>query len=212
MDVIDFLKFEHKILKESFFIRKARVELAFTNEKESPQALKAAILQFLNQCELDFESNHHAKEEAYLFAAIKDIDAVRSGGPMCAMYFDGHISWPALKTAQVFLKNHTGQLYQPEWSTLELEFIKKGLPITVPCEDHEAGHMLLRGLRDVLNSAKDVLDNQKCFIDGIELYWKIQERHFAREENCFFKMCQSLLSKEQLKAILFEMEQRYPRL
>jgi hemerythrin-like domain-containing protein len=158
-------------------------------------------------CENYIENNHHQKEEEFIFNAIKNIPQLKGGGPQCTYYFGFQMSNPSIKQAITLVQKTTHQITEPQWTEKMLEFRKSNLPLVIPCEDHEAGRMLLR-------AAQNLEPNQSSYNDSIKLlistYLEIQKIHFEKEERCLFKLCSSLLTQSQWNEIIKEMRIRFP--
>lgn len=200
MDPFVVLKQEHSILLQS--LAQGLAKSMTLSEWSS----------FLQMIEETFENNHHAKEEELIFAAVRPNELIRGGGPMCTFYFDGHICSSSMSMAlKEIAKFPDFQAPPPTSSHLPLDQ-KSGSPLSIPGEDHESGRMLLSLCHFILVK-NDLNEDQKIssLKTAMHVYKMIQERHFQREENCFFKMCESLLTAEQIIEIASKMNQ-YPKI
>ena len=174
------------------------------------EALRSGIWKpLLEYCEHAIEQNHHQKEEEFLFAAVAGVPELRSGGPQCTYYFEFHMSQPALKSAVALSKKVLGQELIPHWTDKMKEFRAQNLPLIIPCEDHEAGRLLLRLARALINEKNsDPAKMQEIFSSYLEL----QNDHFKKEETCLFVMCSQLLSDADWDPILKKMRLAHPDL
>ncbi len=192
--LFDFFKREHDTLIALF-------EQELKKSKESHDWCPLHLL-----CENLFELNHHAKEEKYIFEVVKENSKIRSGGPLCTYYFDSHMTNPTLRRAMEATNQATGLVLEPAWSAQMKDIREQNLPLVIPGEDHEAGRIILRGIKKLLPTVTCgySLEDQK--IDTLfGIYIEIQKAHFDREENCFFKMCMDLIPMEKWNQIHTEM-------
>lgn len=205
---------EHQyILKR--LAQEARPLLAIIDEKsfssspiENWANLKINWVHLLQFCIDEIETNHHRKEELFLFSAVRDNPKIRAGGPMCTMYFDSYMFFTTIKVAQALALKITGQEFLPIW-TEDLQLDRNSnSPLTIPGEDHEASRLLLRVAQQILEKEPSLKEH--LFLNEIlQLYIEIQKNHFQREENCFFPMCKNLLPPTQWQQIGEQMESRY---
>lgn len=163
-------------------------------------------------CSENLENNHHRKEEEFIFSAVRADPRIRAGGPLCTLYFDQQMIYSSLKLAQKTVKSVTEQQLEPVWTEdLKSDQISNS-PLTIPGEDHEAGRILLRGAEILLEEEeKTPTLNQPASVEGaakqaalrkvFSVYRDIQVSHFQREENCFLKMCKTLLPAERWQEI-----------
>lgn len=199
IDLINFFKNEHAILLNRF-------EKHFMLAKHSHNwTLLHSI------CKSQIEENHHAKEEQFIFDAVKENDKIKSGGPLCTYYFDFHMANPSLHRAIETTKKITGLTFEPEWSPQMKEIRDLNLPLAIPGEDHEAGRIILRCIDNLLSRVTSDQTQEQIEI-LFKNYIEIQKEHFDREENCFFKMCTNLILPEKWEQIYLEMCSQYPKI
>ncbi|MCC6278921.1 MAG: hypothetical protein IT289_13490 [Oligoflexia bacterium] len=165
-----------------------------------------ALIEF---CEREFEDNHHRKEELFVFSTIKDLPQLRAGGPHCTYFFEFQMKNPSLTRALAVVKAVTGQTLEPQWTDDVLDFRNRNLPLVIPCEDHEAGRILLRSARHISKSDNDFSQKmEKLFA----VYKDIQMDHFEREESCLIPLCQNLVSQVEWGKIMEKMRLSFPDL
>ncbi len=196
-DLINLFKNEHAVLLIHF-------------EKQFSLAQNSHNWTLLHTiCKSEIEENHHAKEEQFIFDAVKDSDRIKSGGPLCTYFFDFHMTNPTLRRAIETTRKITGLTFEPEWS-LQMKGIRDlNLPLVIPGEDHEAGRIILRGIENLLS--REISDQTHAKIENLfKTYIEIQKEHFDREENCFFIMCKQLISSEKWEQIYVKMCSHYP--
>jgi hemerythrin-like domain-containing protein len=196
IDLISFFKNEHAVLLSRF-------EKHFSLAKFSYDWGSLYSI-----CKSQFEENHHAKEERFIFDAVKNNSKIKSGGPLCTYFFDFHMTNPSLRRALEATMELTDLNLEPEWSPQMKGIRDLNLPLVIPGEDHEAGRIILRGIENLISresSAQIQTKIEKLF----EIYIEIQKEHFDREENCFFKMCADLIPPEQWNQIYFNMRSDY---
>jgi hemerythrin-like domain-containing protein len=167
---------------------------------------------FIAWCFDCFENNHHRKEEEFIFSAVRPDPRIRAGGPLCTLYFDQQMIYSSLKLAQKTVKDLTGQQLDPLWTEdLKADQVSNS-PLTIPGEDHEAGRILLRGAEILIESegqyptlsqsaSAEGAKKQEALRKLFSVYRDIQVSHFQREENCFLKMCKTLLTAERWQEI-----------
>lgn len=160
----------------------------------------------IQYCEKHFEENHHRKEEEFVFSAIQNIPQIRAGGPLCTYFFELHRNNPPLSRAINEVKRITGMELTPKWTEPMTRFQKDNLPLVIPCEDHEAGRILLRAINKLITESPQDFEKVEHLF---ELYFEIQTKHFEKEETCFVPMCQGLMAPEQWSQIIIGMREKY---
>jgi hypothetical protein len=130
------------------------------------------------------------REELYLFAAIAAKAEIRSGGPMCMLYFDLHTSSPPLLQAATMCDEPV-QNPRAAPPPHRVPFYESGSPVCIPIEDHLALEQISR------HAEKAAGDTHRLSILGT-VYFQILKLHFEKEDNCLLAMSQSLLSNEEL--------------
>ncbi len=194
--LLEFFKKEHAVLSAIF---EREFKLAQISKNWSP---------LLSFCKLQFENNHHEKEEKFIFEAVKNNSKIKSGGPLCTYFFDGHMMNPSLRRAIEVVKNQTGMTQEPSWTSQMRDIRDKNLPLAIPGEDHEAGRIILRGVEPLLHL--EPTEHTHAKIETLfKTYIEIQKVHFDREENCFFRMCSDLIPPQKWNQIYFEMSNHY---
>ena len=195
-DLVNFFKNEHSVLLSRF-------EKHFILAKSSYNWKSLYSI-----CKSQFEENHHAKEEEFIFDAVKNNRKVKSGGPLCTYFFDFHMTNPSLRRALETTKDLTDLNLEPEWSPQMKGIRDLNLPLAIPGEDHEAGRIVLRGIENLL--LRGPSDQVHAKIESLfKTYIDIQKAHFDREENCFFIMCKQLILPEQWEQIYVNMCSQY---
>ncbi|MEZ4872659.1 MAG: hypothetical protein R2827_10585 [Bdellovibrionales bacterium] len=196
-DLVNFFKNEHDVLISCF-------EKHFSIAKSSYNWKSLYSI-----CKSQFEENHHAKEEQFIFDAVRNNSKIKSGGPLCTYFFDFHMTNPSLRRAMESTKKLTDLNLEPEWSLQMKEIRNLNLPLVIPGEDHEAGRIILRGIENLFSRGPS--DQIHANIEILfKTYIDIQKEHFDREENCFFIMCKQLISPEKWEQIYVKMCSQYP--
>ncbi len=193
MDLSQLLASEHKAMIAKF-------DHLFANCHSD----RSNWLELIDYCDQSIECNHHRKEEDLLFSAVRDNPKIRSGGPMCSMFFDSHMLFSTLRIAQKISKDILGYEVLPEWSSGLKKDQDANSPLCIPGEDHESGRMLIRVAKLILQN-KFETNYQAHLTTLFKSYREIQTNHFIREENCFFKMCRNLISNEEWDQISAKM-------
>lgn len=185
MDLELLISNEHKALMSSF-------------ERQLVACIdRASWRDFIVWCFENLENNHHRKEEEFIFSAVRADPRIRAGGPLCTLYFDQQMIYSSLKLAQKTVKEVTGHQLEPQWTEDLKTDQANNSPLTIPGEDHEAGRILLRGAEILLEKEEPGQALKLIF----KVYRDIQLSHFQREENCFLKMCKTLLPPERWQEI-----------
>lgn len=135
------------------------------------------------------ENEHHRKEETLLFSALLSKKASISG-PFCVLYFDQHIFDRPADLA----KKLTGQAIT--WNEYQNIFKENKTSLNIPVEEHQALYTLLTYLRKNQAILTDT-EFDKIF----NSYFELLELHIVKEERCFFRVCEDLLSTDELDQI-----------
>jgi len=139
---------------------------------------------------LETEDKHHRKEETFLFSALLPKKNLSQGGPYCVLYFDEHLQNRPADLA----KEITGK--DLEWLERQKTFKDQKSPLDIPLEEHQTLHSLLHFMK----SPQAQADENK-FNRIFEEYQQLLERHITKEERCFFRVCEMLLSPLELTSI-----------
>lgn len=138
----------------------------------------------------DIVLNGHEKcEELFLFSAIGLKAEIRSGGPLCMLYYGLRLESPPLETAaarcgqpRIDPHQHLDEIRRP--------FYQSGSPVCIPIEDHMA-------LEQVLNRA-DRGGTDDELANFADYYLRLITTHFEKEDQCLFPMCQDVLSVSEM--------------
>ncbi len=142
------------------------------------------------------EEQHHAREEVLLFSRLLDKDRLREGGPFCVLFFDEHIVNSPRSRVQALLGS------EPSWLPHQLQFKERHSPLSIPVEEHRS----MRHLLQYLLQRQNTLSDQR-FAVLFAVYAEILRHHVAKEEKCFFCLCEKLLTTEELEQIEDEWRQ-----
>lgn len=137
--------------------------------------------------------------ERFLFRAIFSKAGIQSGGPMCMLYFDQHLSNRSLDRAAKFCARRR---FQPAPSNVPehiQEFYTINSPVCIPLEDHFACREILAKAEELLREV-DNESNQRELQFLTNVYFDIVKNNFEKEDNCLLLMCQDLLSPQELTA------------
>lgn len=196
MTIFDIFEKEHQFIKSTFdgYVKEAIAQGNWNT--------------LYDFCFNKIECNHHKKEEEFLFDKVRNNPKIQAGGPMCTMYFDGHILQPSLPIANALvieIKGSPSQLDVP--TELKVDQENKS-PLCIPEEDHFSGQVLLEEIRLLLPQERntETLNQIRKYFD---LYYYIQRRHFDREENCFFRMCAELIPQHTQVELYNQMVAKY---
>lgn len=135
--------------------------------------------------------------ERFLFKAVFSKAGVQSGGPMCMLYFDQHLSSPSLDRAAKACSRRRLQLDTNNVSESVRPFYEINSPVCIPMEDHFA-------CREIVAKACDLLHDEANESNQHELrflmivYYDILKTNFEKEDNCLLPMIQELVSSEEL--------------
>lgn len=155
--------------------------------------LKLAYL-LSEYCNLFLETYHHEAEETCLFKKVAQNPKIKNGGPECTYFYDVQMANnPLLKVYRelgikdyVIRTEHIPKAFEEEF--------KNKLPVVIPLEEHIAGKILLEEIHNLISKESNI----DRIIELFELYYNIQIFHFKKEESCFFEMCASLISSDDL--------------
>ncbi len=215
MDIVQIISLEHQIFTAAF-------------NKILPNCYDVISWQkFIIFCEEYLEKNHHDKEEKIIFSAVRMDSRIRMGGPLCTLYFDQYLQAPAIARAQKIIKEILSELKinttfgsnleasewtKPIWTEDFNLDLSNNSPLLIPAGDHVAGRMLLQFAKMFLKYSEQMaVDQFNTFLKLIFFhYQEIQMDHFVREENCFLKMCQSLIVAEDWAQLSSQMMRQYP--
>lgn len=136
------------------------------------------------------ENEHHYKEEILIYPVLAKKKKLIEGGPFCTLYFDEHIT----NRPSEISKKITGT--DLSWQKHQFEFKLNPTPLNIPLEEH-------RSMRDILffiREKKDILSNDE-FLNCFSNYVTLMKHHIAKEEKCFFRVCELCLSQDELDQI-----------
>jgi hemerythrin-like domain-containing protein len=148
-------------------------------------------------CNEIIQSNHHFKEETYIFNNLIDKPELLAGGPYCVLYFDEHVLNSPFSLVKELKKKLNISVKSDVSNHLTSMFSKK-TPLNIPTEDHEACRQIVSMSRVILNSKKYSKTNLKHIFD---VYTKLLTSHFEREENCLLKLVNSITTKSEKETI-----------
>lgn len=215
MDVGQIVSSEHRVFSK-----------AFENYISGCSDLNSWCV-FINFCDKYIEKNHHDKEEKIIFSAVRMDSRIRMGGPLCTLYFDQYLQAPAIARAQKVIKEilfeltinttfgsnlEANEWTKPIWTEDFNSDLSNNSPLLIPAGDHVAGRMLLQFAKMFLKCSEQMaVDQFNTYLKLIFFhYQEIQMDHFVREENCFLKMCQSLIVAEDWAQLSSQMMRQYP--
>lgn len=138
------------------------------------------------------ETVHHEKEEEILFPFVAQQPWLSEGGPLCT-YFRGLQLDLRYQDA---IKEQLNRYHAIE-GILHLKpprplWLSDQSPLSLPMEEHELAHELSSALRS-LNEKKNSKLYLEFFGDFRQLYIQLLKVHIAKEDNCFFVMCETRL-------------------
>lgn len=136
------------------------------------------------------ENEHHYKEEKLIYPILAKKKKLTEGGPFCTLYFDEHIT---NRPAEICKKITNKDV---SWQNHQIGFKTNPTPLNIPLEEH-------RSLRDILNfliEKKEDLSEAE-FLRNFDSYVVLLKHHNAKEEKCFFRVCELCLSQVELDQI-----------
>lgn len=135
----------------------------------------------------------HRLEEKLIYTKLEANPRLSEGGPYCTLYYDNHITNPPSKLVRTL----TGA--DLEWESHHLQFKNSKTSLLIPLEEHRA----LKAL------AEYMLQHQLAKPDFDKVYSafaSLLELHLTKEARCFFRVCQALLTAEDLDRIAEQWE------
>ena len=190
---------EHQTFTAEFdrLLAEARSETA--RRPDLYESLRRLCFHFL-------EEFHHRKEERLLFSEIAAHPRLSEGGPECVLHFDYRMRHPPVEEAVETCRTAGWSDARPSWDGVSDALRVRSSPLSIPVEDHEAGRILLEGIRRRLAGPEP--EAAVRVIDGLfERYRELQVMHFRREEGCLFRLCQTLIPPSRWS----ELERLEPR-
>jgi len=131
---------------------------------------------------------HELREEKFLFPALATKVEVRTGGPMCMLYYSMHSSSPPLARAASICGQKQIQPNPKNVPEHLKEFFEENLPVCIPLQDHIA-------LEQILN-ASVTADPAELSILAVT-YFSIMSLHFEKEDCCLLVMCAQIVSDQE---------------
>lgn len=171
-------------LKELMTQEHVILDKLWTEIIQSPLSDLALLKKFQKLLE-----QHTANEENLLFSEMLKHKELSEGGPFCVLYYDDHMSH---RPKDRFYKLFNYDL--PQRLSIDL-FTKNKSPLDIPIEDHSVLMALVNQL--VMQSYPKELEPEL-----ILTVQSIMHKHHEKEEICFLKMCESVLSDSSVKMIL----------
>lgn len=136
---------------------------------------------------------HEQREEIFLFPAIATKREIRSGGPMCMLYYDMHTQSPPLKRAAVICDEPLIVARENGAPHLK-EIFESQSPACIPIEDHMA-------MEQILKKA----ERDKASLELLAtVHLAILKIHFEKEDCCLLPMSASLLGAEEMNRLMSE--------
>ncbi len=147
--------------------------------------------QILDWLWIEIENKHHNKEDTLIYPVLFKKKKMTEGGPFCTLYFDEHImNRPSDKVKSLINK-------EPSWQPHQIFYKENQSPLNIPLEEHRS----LRELLVYLIENQQNLTDQH-FLKIYEGYVSLLKLHVAKEEKCFFRVCETCLSQTELDEIL----------
>lgn len=137
----------------------------------------------------EVEVSLHRQEEILLYPLLEGKPQLAEGGPYCTLYYDHHLNHPPAKEAQKITGKEVG------WEPHQEHFRELQTSLLIPLEEHRSLHAILKHLRE-----SPLPDSS--FQMAFEAYRSLLDLHLTKEERCFFRVCQSLLTKAELDTLL----------
>ncbi len=136
------------------------------------------------------ENEHHFKEEKLIYPVLAKNKKINEGGPFCTLYFDEHITNRPSEVCKKITNKDVS------WQEHQIDFKENPTSLNIPLEEH-------RSLRDIL---KFLIENKERlsddeFLKNFGIYENMLKHHNAKEEKCFFRVCELCLSQAELDYI-----------
>jgi hemerythrin-like domain-containing protein len=112
------------------------------------------------------------------------------GGTFCTMYFDEHVT---NRPSEICKKKTNKDVPRQEH---QFEFKENPTALNIPLEEHRS----LREILYFLFEKKEFISDSD-FFKNFDIYVKLLEQHNAKEEKCFFRVCELCLSPYELDQI-----------
>lgn len=131
---------------------------------------------------------HELREEKFLFPALATKVEVRTGGPMCTLFFDKHIKNPPLARAAAACGQ---KQFQPSPANVALhlrKFFEENLPVCVPLQDHFA-------LEQILRASLTAEPPSLPFLAAT--FFSMLKLHIEKEDRCLLVMCSQIVSGQE---------------
>ena len=125
------------------------------------------------------EDLHHKKEEELLFPALLESAPLQQGGPRCSFFFGLRLEdYGSQKLPQKL----------PELRPITKYILDSKSPLSIPVEEHIAGHLALELLGE--------LQDDRVLANSISHYLHLMDLHIRKEDECLFVLADNYLSPE----------------
>lgn len=143
------------------------------------------------------ESCHHRKEEELLFPAIMNSPRMNEGGPRCTHFMTVRMMDNTASRLIETLPKSEVEKYRSE----QLE-VPQHHPLSIPLEEHMAGHLALLRVRMDLDSYALDSRNRSSLMMSIWEYTHLLRIHIEKEDTCLFVLADQILSEAEQRDLL----------
>lgn len=188
---------EHREIEKLLALLRSGLLVEDLREINAPE-----VLRLLSSLEFLVETVHHAKEELLLFPAMDQAGWLQ-GGPNCTLFMGLRIDWNPVGAIQALAKTQHPPIapisHRPEVTGL----FEKNSPLTIPIEEHEAGHQALQMILTEISALQSnrPVDPDRLYV-LVRSYLTLMEFHIRKEEQCLFIGVDEQLSETRQRELL----------
>lgn len=186
------LKDEHRMIwlaLDALDLYRAKLLEGYDLEKSEISALLFLLRKLV-------EDIHHRKEEILLFKALSESGRIE-GGPRCSYFMSVRMEFnPSEKLLSLARRT------QSEPNARDGSIAPLSCALSIPLEDHEAGHFALMRITLELDLYESGVSHEDTLAAYILDYTRLMRHHIEKEDTCLFEMADQVLSEEtQLKLL-----------
>lgn len=172
------------------FLEEFRREHARVLARLAEFMMKSDWPEFFRSAVTEIHCGIEKREELFLFSAIATKAEIKTGGPLCMLYYDMHTASPPLLQAAAICGTKPVDPRSAPTSQRK-RFYELGSPVCIPIEDHLA-------LEQIVNHASEAARGPEEMGKLAAVYFQLLKRHFEKEDNCLLPMSQGLLTGPEL--------------
>lgn len=152
--------------------------------------------QFFDYCKDTIEP-FFSIEEQVLFSKISKKAEIKSGGPLCMLYYEQQQNSPPIVRAESICGR---KIENPSVKTVAVEqreFFRMNSPVCIPITDHIACNSILKKASEILATPTTTATQRDLDLLAT-IYLDILKNNFEKKDNCLLPMCQNLLSADEM--------------